>query len=154
MTDNMGTIFAQYAYDPYGARETIFESQPSTFTFAGYLSHTRSGLNWTLHRAYSPSLGRWLSRDPLENDFEKRIHVCNIIQKNPVDRLSQIRAWHRIAPRQNVIPDYKMADWYKTVVALNDPKVRDYLLLLLFTGLRRTEAATLGGAMSILKAEF
>ncbi|MBX9669373.1 MAG: tyrosine-type recombinase/integrase [Candidatus Obscuribacterales bacterium] len=66
-----------------------------------------------------------------------------IIQKNPVDRLSQIRAWHRIAPRQNVIPDYKLAEWYKTVVSLNDSKVRDYLLLFLFTGLRRTEAATL-----------
>lgn len=25
-----------------------------------------------------------------------------IIQKNPVDRLSQIRAWHRIPPRQSV----------------------------------------------------
>lgn len=66
-----------------------------------------------------------------------------IIQKNPVDRLSQLRAWHRLPPRQNVIPDHKMASWYQAVVSLRDHKIRDYLLLLLFTGLRRTEAATL-----------
>lgn len=66
-----------------------------------------------------------------------------ILQRNPVDRLSQIRAWHRIPPRQNVIPDHKLSAWYKAVRSLKDTKVRDYLLLLLFTGLRRTEAATL-----------
>jgi RHS repeat-associated protein len=32
---------------------------------AGMYVHQRSGLNLTLVRAYSPSLGRWLSRDPL-----------------------------------------------------------------------------------------
>jgi integrase len=66
-----------------------------------------------------------------------------IIHKNPVDRLSQIRAWHRIPPRQNVIPAHKLNEWYQAVKSLKDTKVRDYLLLLLLTGLRRTEAATL-----------
>ncbi len=66
-----------------------------------------------------------------------------IIQKNPVDRLSQIRAWHVIPRRQSLIPDHKLPDWYQVVISLRDEKVRDYLLLLLFTGLRRTEAATL-----------
>jgi integrase len=66
-----------------------------------------------------------------------------IIQKNPVDRLSQLRAWHRIPPRQVVIPDHKLSDWYQAVKSLKDTKIRDYLLLLLLTGLRRTEAATL-----------
>lgn len=66
-----------------------------------------------------------------------------IIQKNPVDRLSQIRAWHVIPRRQTVIPEHKLPAWYQGVNALRDTKVRDYLLFLLFTGLRRTEAATL-----------
>lgn len=66
-----------------------------------------------------------------------------IIQKNPVERLTQIRAWHRIPRRQTVIPDHKMKDWYQAVIALRDTKIRDYLLLLLLTGLRRNEAATL-----------
>jgi integrase len=66
-----------------------------------------------------------------------------ILQKNPVDRLSEIRAWHDLPRRQNVIPDHKLAEWYQAVKSLKDTKVRDYLLLLLFTGLRRNEAATL-----------
>ena len=66
-----------------------------------------------------------------------------IIQRNPVDRLSQIRAWHVIPRRQSVIPDHKLPAWYQCVLSLRNKKVRDYLLLLLFTGLRRTEAATL-----------
>jgi integrase len=66
-----------------------------------------------------------------------------IIQKNPVNRLSQIRAWHVLPRRQNVIPDHRLPDWYQAVISLRDKKVRDYLLFLLFTGLRRTEAATL-----------
>ncbi|HEY9786657.1 MAG TPA: tyrosine-type recombinase/integrase [Candidatus Obscuribacterales bacterium] len=66
-----------------------------------------------------------------------------IIQKNPVDRLTQIRAWHRLPRRQNVIPEHKLREWYQAVMGLRDKKIRDYLLFLLFTGLRRMEAATL-----------
>ncbi len=66
-----------------------------------------------------------------------------IIQKNPVDRLSQIRAWHVIPRRQTLIPDHKLPEWYQVVNSLRERKIRDYLLFLLFTGLRRTEAATL-----------
>ncbi len=67
----------------------------------------------------------------------------SIIQNNPVDRLTQIRAWHRIPRRQTVIPDHKLTLWYQAVVSLKNKKIRDYLLLLLFTGLRRNEAASL-----------
>ena len=66
-----------------------------------------------------------------------------ILQNNPVKRLSQIRAWHRLPRRQNVIPDHKLSQWYQNVKSLRQTNVRDYLLLLLFTGLRRNEAATL-----------
>jgi len=75
------------------------------------------------------------------NKFE--IDGKPIIEKNPVDRLSQIRAWHRLPAKQNVIPDHRLTEWYRTVMSLRDGKVRDYLVLLLFTGLRRMEAATL-----------
>lgn len=66
-----------------------------------------------------------------------------IMHRNPVDRLSHIRAWHEIPRRQNVIPEHKLAEWNRAVSSLRDTKVRDYLLLLLFTGLRRNEASTL-----------
>jgi integrase len=67
----------------------------------------------------------------------------SVIQKNPVNRLSELRAWHHLPRRQNVIPEHKLSAWYQAVKSLRNTKVRDYLLLLLFTGLRRTEAASL-----------
>jgi integrase len=67
----------------------------------------------------------------------------SIIQSNPVDRLSHIRAWHKIPRRQTLIPDHKLASWYLAVKSLKNTKIRDYLLLLLFTGLRRNEGASL-----------
>jgi len=54
-----------------------------------------------------------------------------------------MRIRNRIPPRQNIIPDHKLNCWYKTLNARRDKKLRDYLLLVLLTGLRLREAATL-----------
>jgi integrase len=66
-----------------------------------------------------------------------------IILVNPVRRLSQNKAWHREQPRQSIIPDDKLASWYRAVTGLRRSLVRDYLLFLILTGLRRNEAAML-----------
>lgn len=67
----------------------------------------------------------------------------SLISENPVRRLSQTRAWYRVARRQTVIKPHELARWYQAVMALENDTVRDYLLLVLFTGLRRQEAAKL-----------
>lgn len=66
-----------------------------------------------------------------------------IILVNPVKRLSQNRRWYPNRRRQTIVPDHRLPDWYSTVMSLRHPIVRDYLMLLLLTGLRRTEGATL-----------
>jgi integrase len=66
-----------------------------------------------------------------------------IILVNPVKRLSYNRQWYPDRRRQTIIPDHKLADWYDAVISLRHKKIRDYLLLLLFTGLRRVEGASL-----------
>jgi integrase len=50
--------------------------------------------------------------------------------------------WHRTTPQRRPISVDQLADWYRAVTAL-PPLGRDYLLLCLFTGLRRNEAAAL-----------
>ena len=62
------------------------------------------------------------------------------LPRNPV-RLK--RQWHRVAPRERNIKPDEMPAFYKAVTALANPIGRDYLLLVLFTGLRRSEAAGL-----------
>lgn len=79
---------------------------------------------------------------------------------NPVKRLSQTRAWYRIPRRQTVIKAYDLASWYSAVMNIkNDSKgrnretIRDYLLLVVFTGLRKEEAACLTWSNVDLRAK-
>lgn len=67
----------------------------------------------------------------------------SLITENPVKRLSQTRAWYRVERRQTVIKSHELAAWYQAVQQLPNETLRDYLLLILFTGLRRQEAAKL-----------
>jgi len=62
---------------------------------------------------------------------------------NPVKVLSEMKAWVKVDRRRTVIKPHELADWYQAVQGLNNTTIRDYLLLLIFTGLRREEAARL-----------
>jgi len=86
-----------------------------------------------------------------------------ILAENPVAVLTQTRAWYRNERRQTVIKAHQLPAWMQAVQALRAESlaqseappdlplspaetartVGDYLLLLLFTGLRRQEAARL-----------
>ena len=66
-----------------------------------------------------------------------------IIMFNPVDRISDTRAWFPVKRRQTFIKNHQLADWYKGTLKLNAETTRDYLHLVLFTGLRKSEAAGL-----------
>jgi integrase len=60
---------------------------------------------------------------------------------NPVGRLK--RQWYQERRRERVVRTEEMPRFYQGVLSLPNPVARDYLLLLLFTGLRRREAASL-----------
>lgn len=72
------------------------------------------------------------------------------IADNPVKRLSNARAWYRVDRRQTLIRLNDLPAWYTAVISLSNEKtgqvresIRDYLLFLLFTGLRRNEGIQL-----------
>lgn len=67
----------------------------------------------------------------------------SVVTENPVKRLSQTRAWYRVERRQTFIKAHELAPWYAGIQQLQNETLRDYLLLLILTGLRRQEAATL-----------
>ena len=68
----------------------------------------------------------------------------SFILENPVKRLSQTRAWYRVDRRRREIKSNDLQVWYETVSNLSNDSLRDYLILLLFTGLRKQEALKLG----------
>jgi integrase len=61
--------------------------------------------------------------------------------RNPVGRLK--RQWFKVPRRERLVRDHELPTFYSAVRALSSSIARDYLLLLLFTGLRRSEAASL-----------
>jgi integrase len=78
-----------------------------------------------------------------------------LLPENPVSRLSRTRAWNGAKRRTTVVKPTQLKAWFEAVGALQrlpeDPEVldtqsalvADYLVLLILTGLRRTEAAQL-----------
>ena len=58
------------------------------FGFAGMYEHARSGLNWTMFRAYNSSLGRWLSRDPLGEQVGTNLY--SYVGNDPVNVLDPL----------------------------------------------------------------
>ncbi|MBP9811366.1 tyrosine-type recombinase/integrase [bacterium] len=66
-----------------------------------------------------------------------------LIKSNPVQMLNNLRAWNRLTPRSRIIKDDQLKAWFDSVNSLPDLAARDYLLLLLLTGLRKNEAASL-----------
>jgi RHS repeat-associated protein len=56
-------------FDPFGNALTSPAAPLPDFRFAGMFYHGPSGLYLTQFRAYDPSIARWLSRDPLGEEF-------------------------------------------------------------------------------------
>lgn len=85
------------------------------------------------------------ARDNYEDDDGQPI-----ILDNPVNRLTRTRVWHPTQRRQTVIRPHQLVPFYAAVQRLKQEQhirqgetVSDYLMTLLFTGLRRSEAANL-----------
>jgi integrase len=63
-----------------------------------------------------------------------------LVPDNPVKRLSRTRAWFRVDRRETLIKPHQLRPWMDAVLDLDNGLARDYLQLVLLTGLRRSEA--------------
>ena len=84
----------------------------------------------------------------------------SVLRENPVIRLTQTRAWYRIERRQTLIKPHELEPWFNAIMNLkndtisqNRETIRDYLLLVLLTGLRREESASMTWDNIDLKAK-
>lgn len=74
----------------------------------------------------------------LYNHAYATFDVCPV---NPVSYLTKVKAWYKEHRRRTYIKPHELKDWWQAVHALENDTYRDFLLVLLFTGLRRSEAA-------------
>jgi len=75
-----------------------------------------------------------------------------LVKDNPVIVLTKTKSWYRVERRQTIIRPHELSAWFDAVSNLDSP-VKDYLILLLFTGLRRQEAMKLKWDQVDLKAK-
>lgn len=82
--DASGKSVVSYTYGPYGRTiaEKTSSGQGADFRYAGMFYDTSTGLYLTHHRAYSPAIRRWLSRDPLGEGGG--VNVYAYVFNNPV----------------------------------------------------------------------
>jgi len=62
-----------------------------------------------------------------------------LLAHNPVERLSQTKAWYRVPRRQTIIKPDQLPKWFKAVQGLENHLIRDYLIFIFLTGSRREE---------------
>jgi len=67
----------------------------------------------------------------------------SVITDNPVTVLSRQKAWFDVQRRRTVIKPTELKVWFSAVQALRNDIARDYYLLVILTGLRRSEALDL-----------
>ena len=77
-----GSLAAHYEYSPFG--ETVIQSDPvaDTFAFRFSIRHfdAEASLYYYGYRSYSPSVGRWLNRDPIEEGGGPNVYAYIVNQ--------------------------------------------------------------------------
>ena len=69
---------SQYRYGMFGEVTQTVGTLASDFQYAGFYFHAPSGLNLTTYRAYNPTLGRWINRDPIGEHGGTNLYAyCN-----------------------------------------------------------------------------
>lgn len=69
--------------------------------------------------------------------------ALNVIEANPVDVLKEVGLWSKPKRKSRIISADTLKDWYEAVLQLPNKKAKVYLLLLIYTGLRTSEALNL-----------
>jgi RHS repeat-associated protein len=80
-TQASGKVVGSLDYGPYG-EPVKAQGQLPDFRYAGMLHHAPTGLYLTHYRAYDPTVGRWLNRDPIGEDGG--INLYGYVGGNPL----------------------------------------------------------------------
>jgi RHS repeat-associated protein len=81
-TDNLANIQAQYSYDSFGRSSKLQGGLAADFQYAGYYVRSPSGLQLTVNRAYNSNAGRWINRDPVQENGG--LNLFAYVNNNPI----------------------------------------------------------------------
>ena len=104
LTDANGDVAAHYEYSPFGTvtNSTGSFAAANPFRFSSEYFDEETGLVYYNYRYYDPQLGRWISRDPIEE--QGGYNLYGMIENNPMwgwDTLGE-ENWRSI-PGSNIV---------------------------------------------------
>ncbi len=75
ISSTTGAIINKYEYNPFGALAVNSETVDNPFKFSSEYNEKETGLVYYNYRFYDPSTGKWLSRDPIQEDGGANIYA-------------------------------------------------------------------------------
>jgi RHS repeat-associated protein len=88
MTDTASAVRVRYDYDPYGRVTQVAGDLASDFRYTGHYYHAQSGLHLAPFRAYDADSGRWLSRDPIQE--EGGLNLYAYVENDPINATDEL----------------------------------------------------------------
>ena len=90
MKSSDGSIAAHYEYDPFGNLNYSSGSyaNQNPFKFSTKYHDDETGLVYYGYRYYSPDLGRWINRDPIEE--EGGLNLYGFVANDPIDLFDRL----------------------------------------------------------------
>ena len=104
-----GAMEARYEYDAFGnvLRATGPAAKGNPIRFSAKYNDVETGLVYYGFRYYAPELGRWLSRDPIEEDGGINLYgMCGNDCVNWIDMLGM--KWKKVAKDQQPKDEYRV----------------------------------------------
>lgn len=85
LTDSVGAVLAHYEYTPFGVQSATIGTYAAInpFRFSSEYFDSETGLVYYNYRYYAPSLGRWLSRDPIAELGGWNLY--GMVKNNPIN---------------------------------------------------------------------
>jgi RHS repeat-associated protein len=106
LSNSAGTALERYVYDPFGATTvTLDGATGNPIRFHGAYFDPETGFYHMRARAYSPTLGRFVQRDPIGfwGDGENAGNPYTIVGNDPVDDVDSTGEgpeWHHMVPQE------------------------------------------------------
>ncbi|HJP93502.1 MAG TPA: RHS repeat-associated core domain-containing protein [Pyrinomonadaceae bacterium] len=90
-----GKIHASYDYNPFGEelKEVGQYADQNPFRFSGQYADTETGFSYYGYRFYNSQTGRWLSRDPAQE--EGGLNLYRFIDNDGVNGVDHLGLWRR-----------------------------------------------------------
>ena len=112
--DQAGALVASYEYDAFGRiilQSSGDYSDDNPFRFSTKYTDDETGLVYYGHRFYEPELGRFINRDPIEEDGG--LNLYGFVGNDPVnfyDYLGNLLIWNYLGPEPDSGPVNEEAD--------------------------------------------